>query len=812
MKSPQTLSWDNPFPTFPTKPKKSPQTESSSLHISTARTSLDETTSQQKTSEIGPQTAPSKDSHDSPYHSKSSVFERYSDDKTGFKAPEPASTSESQHDGYVEQYTQTSSEPYNNEKELQGTPRTRENSHSRSRVEQLRPLPSVQGRNSEDNRARPFIPPNSPPISNYERSKTMPAAISGNVVDSGLIPTEDHSSWQEPGCVAGYFGPEDKGFLPVGQDNGPQQRPYIPLRSRSDEDRWSNKIAVRSTPKIISAHPYAVTESVGDIVSPYRGEAPRQRQPYPQNNQRTIPSPVEDEMPNFDVAVNTGGRRRGMTIDDHLEPQPRAQEFLPPLPTHSDPYEQSNPYHDEHAGGELPRSRSQPAFGGGRPPRAQQNQGFDFGLPVTGERRPATSAAPNDYGSFNSRPPMMQSPDAWRAQDPRSRPHNGPGPRTVWEGRAHDGHRGPDPRRIGHEPMQSDRHHLPAAQNRPPNDRMGYGHMQPNQLRSPPIQNGRPARDRMGHETAQSDRHRSPPVHNGRRPSDRMWQPGGRPSPTTPKDPLSPFNNFKPNPDALPHHPAPVRPGLANGQHPNQAPHPAPVRQYNGAPDPVQQPGRSRSTEGKDASGPVTHQQLEVLKQKTLRSPSDQASQLQLAKKLVEASTDLVDERADPNTKKRNRDKYNSDALKIIKKLSASGYPDADFYYADCHSRGALGLQSDIKEAFTLYQRAAKANHPQAAYRVAVCCEIGQEEGGGTKRDPVKAMQWYKRAATLGDVAAMYKMGVIQLKGLLGQPKDPREAVTWLTRAAERADKENPHALHELVNTMLHKFLAMYQD
>ena len=177
--------------------------------------------------------------------------------------------------------------------------------------------------------------------------------------------------------------------------------------------------------------------------------------------------------------------------------------------------------------------------------------------------------------------------------------------------------------------------------------------------------------------------------------------------------------------------------------------------------------------------------------------------QFQLAKRLIEAADVLVDERADPGTKKRNRENYYSDALKIIKKLSAISYTEADFYYADCYSRGALGLQSDIKEAFLLYQKAAKANHAQAAYRVAVCCELGQEEGGGTKRDAVKAMQWYRRAATLGDVAAMYKMGVVQLKGLLGQPKDPKDAVNWLKRAAERADKENPHALHELA--LLHE-------
>jgi TPR repeat protein len=77
---------------------------------------------------------------------------------------------------------------------------------------------------------------------------------------------------------------------------------------------------------------------------------------------------------------------------------------------------------------------------------------------------------------------------------------------------------------------------------------------------------------------------------------------------------------------------------------------------------------------------------------------------------------------------------------------------------------------------------------------------MGHEDGGGTKRDPLKAIQWYKRAATLGDTPAMYKMGIILLKGLLGQPKNPREAIVWLKRAAERADEENPHALHELVD------------
>ncbi|THC97099.1 hypothetical protein EYZ11_003417 [Aspergillus tanneri] len=262
------------------------------------------------------------------------------------------------------------------------------------------------------------------------------------------------------------------------------------------------------------------------------------------------------------------------------------------------------------------------------------------------------------------------------------------------------------------------------------------------------------------------------------------------------------------NPDALPHHPVPFRPGHDQGAKP------APMRQYSvpapaPAPTPASAPAPASSASAPPApqgppvdmlaTQPITHEELQRLQQTAKSRPSDQKTQLLLAKKLVEASTFLVDEsRMDPRTKAKAREKYVTDAYKIVKKLVAVGYTDAQFYLADAYGQGQLGLQVDNKEAFNLYHSAAKQGHAQSAYRVAVCCEIGAEEGGGTKRDPFKAVQWYKRAASLGDPPAMYKMGMILLKGLLGQAKNPREGISWLKRAAERADVENPHALHEL--------------
>ncbi|PWY83424.1 hypothetical protein BO70DRAFT_290579 [Aspergillus heteromorphus CBS 117.55] len=248
------------------------------------------------------------------------------------------------------------------------------------------------------------------------------------------------------------------------------------------------------------------------------------------------------------------------------------------------------------------------------------------------------------------------------------------------------------------------------------------------------------------------------------------------------------------SPDALPHHPVPFRPGH------DQASKPAPVRQYNSSTTSASPPAAPQASLAESApSGPVTQQELQRLQQLVKSKPSDQKTHLLFAQKLIEAATVLVDgSRMDPKAKAKAREKYVMDGYKIIKKLASNGFAAAQFYLADCYGQGLMGLQVDPKEAFNLYYAAAKQGHAQSAYRVAVCCEIGQEEGGGTKRDPFKAVEWYKRSAALGDPPAMYKMGMIMLKGLLGQQKNPREGVAWLKRAADRADAENPHALHEL--------------
>lgn len=273
--------------------------------------------------------------------------------------------------------------------------------------------------------------------------------------------------------------------------------------------------------------------------------------------------------------------------------------------------------------------------------------------------------------------------------------------------------------------------------------------------------------------------------------------------------------------DSLPAHPAPVRPGLMANSMVNLHEKPPPVRNYGVVPQggpmrpqnyqnpqlqqqrqgAVQQQPQQQAVKvvAKPREPPVTPQELEHLRMVIKKTPGDQQSALRLAKRLVEAADVLLPNVPDPKVRGKARERYLMDAHKLLKKLSNTQNPEAMFVMADALGRGMFGGgDADAKEAFTLYQSAAKLGHAAAAYRTAVCCEIGHDEGGGTRKDPLKAIQWYKRAATLGDPPAMYKVGMILLKGLLGQTRNPREAVGWLKRAAERADPDNPHALHEL--------------
>ena len=613
--------------------------------------------------------------------------------------------------------------------------------------------PIHQDRRSEDTRARLPSPFKG---SGSRRSKTMPLSISeaahNTSNERGYV---GQPVWKEPGSNFDRYRPESVEHFPSRPIDTSQPSRASHAASQSGVTGTAHGNERLDSRGLASRPTHSAQNSLGDFYDSYYNTSQHDQQPYLQDQNTQQPRSPEEDMPNFDALPRTNtGYSQGMTIDDHLPPQQSLSE-----PRQSSPQHQGNNNDGSrptgHIAGQLYRSKSQPNLDDQRSGSYHPNNNFVFDLPEDVPAVPPMAPLKDNFGRGdfhypNTRGQFMDQEARIRNEDEGVSPLNGPD-----------------------EGMRSYHPDQPSFQ--------------------------------------PSDRYRPPPPPQSEYVRDgRSMRPGSGPIQPNAVRPTSPEKHSRTNPDALPPHPVPIRPGLMQQSSHEQSAKPPPIRQYNSGPSSFQQPISVQQLAAppplmtKRDSVPVTHEELERLRQAVKSKPSDQKTQLTLAMKLVEASSVLVDNdgRTDQKSKIKAREKYVLDAHKIVKKLVHNNSVDATFYLADCYSRGLLGLEVDTKEAFSLYQTAAKAGHAQSAYRVAVCCEMGQDQGGGTRRDPQKAMQWYKRAATLGDTPAMYKIGIIKLKGLLGQPKEPQDALIWLRRAADRANEENPHALHELVSSL----------
>jgi TPR repeat protein len=179
-------------------------------------------------------------------------------------------------------------------------------------------------------------------------------------------------------------------------------------------------------------------------------------------------------------------------------------------------------------------------------------------------------------------------------------------------------------------------------------------------------------------------------------------------------------------------------------------------------------------------------QTLEQYRSNALKT-SDPQVLFDFAKYMIEASQQLEDVVT--------RESLQQEGMKLFKKLGTQtkpAFPDALFFLAESYGKGLYSLPVDHDKAFQSYLQASKQNHPAATYRVGVCYEMG----AGTKKDPSRAMNFYRKAGALSDQLAMHKLGLVLLNGFLGQPKNAKEGVNWLKRAASSTG--HPQALHDL--------------
>lgn len=124
------------------------------------------------------------------------------------------------------------------------------------------------------------------------------------------------------------------------------------------------------------------------------------------------------------------------------------------------------------------------------------------------------------------------------------------------------------------------------------------------------------------------------------------------------------------------------------------------------------------------------------------------------------------------------------EAKTILTRLANAGYPFAQYYLADGYASGLFNKgKEDYNAAFPLFILAAKHGHAESAYRAGLCYEFGW----GCRKDPAKAVQYLRTAASKNHPGAMTRLGKACLSGDLGEPRY-REGLKWLKRASESAD------------------------
>lgn len=135
------------------------------------------------------------------------------------------------------------------------------------------------------------------------------------------------------------------------------------------------------------------------------------------------------------------------------------------------------------------------------------------------------------------------------------------------------------------------------------------------------------------------------------------------------------------------------------------------------------------------------------------------------------------------------------EARHILQRLADRSYPFAQYYLADGYSSGLFnkGIE-DYDRAFPLFIAASKHGHAEAGYRAALCYEFGW----GTRKDPQKAVQFFRQSASKNHPGAMTRLGKACMVGDLGLGSRHREGLKWLKRAAESADYQYNSAPYEL--------------
>ncbi len=122
---------------------------------------------------------------------------------------------------------------------------------------------------------------------------------------------------------------------------------------------------------------------------------------------------------------------------------------------------------------------------------------------------------------------------------------------------------------------------------------------------------------------------------------------------------------------------------------------------------------------------------------------------------------------------------------------SSASTPNAQSSSETIYQMGKNAYQSkNYTKAAEYYKQAAELGHVSAMYEIAKC----YDNGIGISENPVTACEWYKKAAALGHDGAMYRLGTCYYEGR-GVIKSYQTAANWYIESAVAGNIDAMYAL-----------------
>lgn len=134
-----------------------------------------------------------------------------------------------------------------------------------------------------------------------------------------------------------------------------------------------------------------------------------------------------------------------------------------------------------------------------------------------------------------------------------------------------------------------------------------------------------------------------------------------------------------------------------------------------------------------------------------------------------------------------------AEALEWLRQSAEQNLPMAQYLYGLVLLEGRHGVKKDPARAMDWFRAAALQNQATAAHALA----MGYRTGQGLAKDQNEAFTWSQKAAELDYKPAFFFVGMHYLLGR-GVKKDEAKARDWLTKAAEQGDKEARAVLRHL--------------